>query len=219
MKPHRRILIAAGLAAVLTVGADALAYTRHLGQEPVSPGTAAQYGWPAGVRDLANHPLRRQGWDFFFSELPNDRLVFGYRVEQTEDAHRLLQSLAAVQDPRAQVHLSPEREFRWDQPAGEAYGASFSLGSQKLLNEWWRRLPGGKFGVHHYPEPPQAAPPTLILYLGREHVDLEKLRIPERLAVTALVTEEQRKQPDTAATARRIEAFVAARGNGSPSLR
>lgn len=210
MPSARSLLMISGiLAAGLATQAAALYTVMRLGKGPMARETAAQYAWPAGALDMVNDPARAEGWHPMFSELPNDSQTFGYRLADTQEANRLLKVLAQVKGERPAVHLDPKPEFRWDRRAREGYEATFVLGSQKMLNEWLKSLPGGKFGKRVYKEAPKARPPRFTLFVGGGKIALEQLRVPRDLPVAAPTAEELRKQQVPEALIGRIGAFVA----------
>ncbi len=209
MLSFRWILKISGiLTALLATQAAALYEVMQFGKVPMAREIAAQYAWPAGTLDLVNDPARVEGWHPIFSECPNDSQTFGYRLDSTREANRLLKVLAQVKGERPAVLLDPKAEFRWDRHARVGYEATFAVGSRKVLEEWWRRLPGGKFGVHVYKEAPKARPPQFTLFVGSEKIALEQLRVPRELPVATLPAEELRKQKVPEALISRIQAFV-----------
>jgi hypothetical protein len=176
-----------------------IAGTDHVASpgQPVDEQVAESYGWPDGTLDLVNDPLRRNGWLPWFSGCPNDVQYFEFEVLNSDDVNRLIRLLAKVkrspgpvnyQAFRPLIRLSVDSEM---QPVGAGgvpklgnnVGAVFSIGSQNRLNEWFKQLPGGKFGVHQYEHPPEAVPPTLTLYVRHPAIDLAKLRIPAAVEV------------------------------------
>lgn len=208
--PRWPTLLAAGLVLTLAGQASALYLVDLYGASPLPAVTAEDHGWAKGTLELVNHPTRRQGWSPFFSECPNDVEHFGYRLRNMDDVNGLLDTLGRV-DAKVSVLLSLEREYRWDREATEGFEAHFVLGSQKRMDEWWSRLPDGKFGVHTYPKPPTALAPQLTLYVGSGKIDMRRLRVPPQLPVAALINPEARTQPELAVLARQVDAFVAAR--------
>ena len=214
MLPRRGVVIGAaiGLIALLAPQARALYIVSRYGKTPFTRETAEQYGWPKSVLDLTNSPLREQAWHPIFSECSNDHTQFGYRLKDAEDANRLLQTAAGLETGRPAVLLSPAREFHFNREQ-DAYEATFGLGSQKIIDAWWKHLPGGRFGVDVYLTPPPAAPPLLTLYLGGT-IQPEKLRLPTALKVTAAPVEAGKAKPEEAAARKEIERLLAAREKG-----
>jgi hypothetical protein len=168
---------------------------------PVAPGV----NWPEGLAALVNDPARTDGWHDWFSEWPNDVVHYRFRAANTEEVNALLKKLAQVKANTLQVHLSPLPE-----PSGFGWVSSFpkhngtpvvlSFGDQKTLDEWFQRLPNGKFGVMEFEKTPVAVPPTLTIYTRNKAIDLDRLDIPPALDVTAgdlprLFHESNLKQP------------------------
>jgi hypothetical protein len=176
-------MVVAGVTVVLAAPASALYIVSQFGKAPVQKATAKGYGWPGDTLVLANHPFREQAWEPFFSECPNDVMHFGYRLRNVADANELLRAAGRMKEGKPRVVLSADARFRWEQKGPEGYEATFVLGSQKVLDEWWRRLPNGRFGVHVLPKPPAAAPPILTLYLGGSQFTRQQLEIPAGLEV------------------------------------
>lgn len=203
------MVVAVGLIALLAPQVRALYIVTTYGKQPLTREMAAEYGWPNGVLDLANSPLREQAWHPVFSECSNDHVQFGYRLKSAEDANRLLQTAAGLAAGRPAVLLSPVREFHFNREK-EAYEATFGLGSQKIMDAWWKQLPGGRFGVHVYPTPPPAAPPLLVVYLGGA-IQPEKLRLPPELKVTAAPVREGKPNAEQASVRKEIERLLADR--------
>ena len=141
-----------------------------------------------------------------------------YKLIDSQDANRLIQRLAAI---RANVHLklSPAREagalgFTTHMKVGNDHAAVFSLGNQRVLDEWFaqrtRAQPGrGKTGVRPAANPSVALTPTLTLFAGHPAIDLTKLEIPARLQVSADLPDAVRKEKAGDPTLRAIDAFVA----------
>lgn len=152
-------------------------------------------GWPKGVMRVINHPLRSDGWSFFFSGCANDNRLFVMRIRGTEDVNALLKVLAGVKAKKIILRLDPSPGVKL---FGRA-GAVFSLGNQSLLDDWYKRLPQARpgvrvFGVHRYRKTPSAQPPTLTVYTGRKGFDLKKLSVPVNIEVAAPALGHYRKQ-------------------------
>jgi len=166
-------------------------------------------GWPAKVVDLVNDATRTVGWNFWFSECPNDVNQYAFAAKSTDDLNRLIKKLAATKAKGMTVQLALGKEF----PAGgfaflkpgNDIPAVLGFGNQVRLNQWYSQLeqiePGvRKFGVHRYTEPPTTLAPTLTIYVENAAVDLEKLVIPAEVGVVASVSKEDReKRKDDAA--------------------
>jgi hypothetical protein len=181
-------------------------------------------GWPAGISEVINDECRTVGWNFWFSECPNDVNHYAFAAKDTDDLNRLIKKLAATKAKGMTVALSLGKEF----PAG---GFAFlkpgnnipsvlALGNQVQLNEWYLRLeiiaPGVRaFGVHRYREPPTAMPPTLTIYVEHEAVDLEKLAIPADLRVIASISKEEREKRRQDAALKAIDKLIERRQRAS----
>ena len=128
--------------------------------------------WPVKMVDLLNDPGRTVGWNFWFSECPNDVNQYVFVAKSTDDLNRILKKLAAVEGKGKAVVLALGKEF----PAGgfsflrkgNNAAAVLAFGNQTMINAWYTHLrepvgePGVKqFGVHRYTEPPKEMPPTL----------------------------------------------------------
>ena len=165
--------------------------------------------WPAGIIEVLNDPARTVGWNFWFSELPNDVNHYVFVAKSTDDLNRVLKKLAAVDAKGVNVVLALGSEFPVGGfsflKKGNGAAAILAFGNQTTLNQWYAHLketePGvKKFGVHTYTAPPTAMLPTLTIYVENPAVDLAKLEIPARLTVAAAVSKEDReKRKDDAA--------------------
>jgi hypothetical protein len=175
-------------------------------------------GWPEGTLALINDPLRTDGWNPWFSECSNDVNFYAYKIHDTDDVNRLLKSLAGIKTTQATLRLNPGKQaaalgFSTVLPKTNQTAAVFSVGNQRLLDEWYRRLPVVKpgvrmFGVNQYTNTPVAAPPALMIYVGHKTIDLQKLQIPDTVTVVADV---EAAKNGTEATVKVIEAFMSAR--------
>lgn len=190
------------LAAILLVARSAWGIAGY--SQVASPGTAAEeeLGWPAKIVDLLNDPARTVGWNFWFSECPNDVNHYAFAAKNTDDLNRLIKKLAATKAKGMSVTLALGKEF----PAGgfsflkpgNGIPAVLAFGNQTRLNQWYSHLdvvePGVRqFGVHRYTEPPKAMPPTLTIYVEHPAVDLTKLAIPAEVNVVASLSKEDRE--------------------------
>lgn len=159
--------------------------------------------WPGKIIDVVNDPARTVGWNFFFSECPNDVNHYAFVARSTDDVNRILKKLAAVDAKGTIVLLSLGKEF----PAGgfsflkkgNNAAAVLAFGNQAIINQWYLHLkevdgqPGvKKFGVNRYTEPPKAMPPTLTIYVENPAVDVGKLAIPAEITVSVAITKEER---------------------------
>jgi hypothetical protein len=181
------------------------------------PGKSVQAdtGWPAGAVELINDPTRTEGWNPWFSGTPSDVRYFVFKLTNQEDASRLVDRLAAIQAP-VQLVLSPEREplrfgFTSVLKPSNGLGALFSLGNQRVLNEW--RSVAAK-----YPQKPQLAvsnavaqPPVLTLFVGNPMIDLKKLRVPRHVKVSAAAPDLVRQERPDDRTLLAIEEFLSNR--------
>ena len=214
MRLHGALFVAAVL---VSRGALAMSSTDRIAW-PGKP-VVAQPGWPKGVLELVNDPLRADGWLPWFSECPNDVTFYEFNVKTTNDVNRLVVKLVAINAPLTKVLLYPAEEpralaFTTRLKEGNNTAAVFSIGDQQRLNQWYEHLreaePGVRaFGVHRYKEPPKAQPPTLALYVGNTAIDLASLIIPPTVDVSAVVSDADRAEGKRAALIKAIDDFVA----------
>ncbi len=186
MKTKRVIVTFVFLSSAVAVPSESLAISGK--DRVVARGQTAKAlpGWPQGVLELINDPVRVNGWHPWFSECPNDRYYYEMDVRRPQDVNRLIKLLAAIKCRTLELNLNPADGA----PHADGVGAIFALGNQPIINRWFMTLtevePGiRRFGVHRYREPPTAQPPTLTVYVGHKAVDLRKLTIPTNVAVTA----------------------------------
>src|SRR5712671_389518 len=66
--------------------------------------------WPAKMVDVLNDPVRAVGWNFWFSECPNDVNHYAFVAKSTDDLNRVLKKLAAV-DAKGTVVLALGKEY------------------------------------------------------------------------------------------------------------
>ena len=71
---------------------------------------SAKTGWPPGVLQLINDPLRTGGWTVFYPFGFNDVDYFVLRVRDTDDANRLIQTYADIKADNAQIRLNPGKQ-------------------------------------------------------------------------------------------------------------
>ncbi|MFT5126970.1 MAG: hypothetical protein ACI8W8_000568 [Rhodothermales bacterium] len=162
------------------------------------------YGWPEGVLDLVNDPLRSNGWNPWFSEWPNDVNHYEVNLREHHDLDKIIQKLSAIRCDVVRIQLDPGTEpgalgFTTSLPKGNGTAAIFAIGSQKIIDQWFRGLPEiepgvRKFGVQRYTESPKALPPTLTLFVGHRAIDLEKLAVPARIEVSGTFSDAYRKE-------------------------
>jgi hypothetical protein len=176
-------------------------------------------GWPDGTLKLINDASRTDGWNHWFSQLPNDVNHYGFVFHSTEDLSRVMESFAAIKSTNLTVSLDPNRQaassdLSQDPKLGRRLVAVLALGNQTVLDGWYKNLkevrPGvRKFGVHEYIEPPVALTPTFTLYVGNPVVDLEKVNIPPHVKVQAYVSDDYRKENGDLRVIQIIDDFVA----------
>jgi hypothetical protein len=205
----RRTPLIAAAACALTLGlalqARALYVVMHFGSSRFEAATAEQNGWPKGTLELVNTPLRQDAWHPFFSECPNDRYYFGFKPRTIREMNEIMELLARV-DPKCAVILSPERVGQ-----GEEKGmtAVFSLGSQKIMDQWFLRLPDGKFGVHKFEAAPKVPAPQMTLHVGALAAELSGLRVPPDMILGAGISADYRKANPKDAVVDAIDRAVA----------
>lgn len=176
------------------------------------------YGWPAGVLDLVNDPLRSNGWNPWFSGLPNDVHHYEIKLTNKQDLEKIIQKLSAIRCDGVRIQLDPGRDpgalgLSTVLPKGNNTGALFSIGSQKVIDQWFLRLPKTEpgvreFGAQRYTESPKAFPPTLTLFVGHDAIDLENLQIPAQIEVCAKVSDAYREEHKDDPIVTAIDAFI-----------
>jgi len=179
---------------------------------------AAVAEWPAGVLELVNDPLRGDGWNPWFSELPNDVNWYEFKIHNTDEVNQLIGKLAAIKATNVVVRLNAGTHAAKFEPAQAASAGGktavvFSIGSQQQLNDWYQRLPETepgvrKFGVQIYKQAPVASPPTLTVYAGCDAIDLEKLKVPASVQV---VSDSRPGDPASPQITKAIEDYLAKR--------
>ncbi len=186
---------------------------------PVPKAAVETYGWPAGVLDLVNDPLRSNGWNPWFSEWPNDVNHYEFKLREHDDLKKIIQKLATIRCDCVRITLDPGKEpgalgFTTVLPKGNGTAAVFAIGSQKIIDAWYLRLPEmepgvRKFGVLRYTECPKALPPTLTLFVGNSAIDLGNLEVPTHVEVRGAVSDSYRKEHAKDPLVSAIDAFVA----------
>ena len=176
------------------------------------------YGWPAGVLDLVNDPLRSEGWNPWFSEWPNDVNHYEIKLRGQDDLKQIIQKLVAIRCDVVRIRLDPGKEpsalgFTTVLPKGNDAAAVFAIGSQKIIDQWYLRLPEiepgiRKFGVHRYAECPKALPPTLTLFVRNNAIDLAKLKVPMRIEVSGALSDSYRKEHENDPLVNAIDKFI-----------
>jgi hypothetical protein len=146
--------------------------------------------WPAGLEALLNDPARGDGWNPWFSEWPNDVVHYQFEVQNAGQANRLIEVFSKIKSSSLHVRLALGKEPRgigWVSKLEEGNNTAilFSMGHQERLNQWFDRLPEGKFGVMEFEKAPVAVPPTLTIFVQNPAIDLEQLKIPEHVEVSA----------------------------------
>jgi len=146
-----------------------------------------QAGWPDGVGELVNDPMRSSGWNSWFTEWPNDVNQYAFEVKTTGDLNRLIKELASVRSDVRQIRLSHLKEpngLGWVTrlPKGNNIPVIFSIGDQSRINEWYKRV-RKPFGVMEFTAAPIAVPPTLTIFVQNESVNLDDLKIPAGIEV------------------------------------
>lgn len=164
-------------------------------------------GWPEGVLNLVNHPLRTHGWQGFFSECQNDSQYFGIEIMSPADMHRAIKAFATIESKDLVIQLNPGGLRQACRRNRGPLHAWKSEGHRRVV-----RAPAGpenserRFGIHSFQKPPPAQPPTLFLYVGHRAVDLRKLRIPSQVKLAAPLSAVWKKKIPAECGA--IEAFV-----------
>jgi hypothetical protein len=211
---------------VLTLSVSGWSSTDVVAQpgEPISEDFARTRGWPEALLTLLNDQRRWYGYRPWFSEHPNDVTHYELRPVDVGDLNRLIRALDQLGHPDAQVVLMPGGEprglgYAHTMPEGNGVSAVFSIGHQPTLDAWFKLLRDGRFGVHHFKEPPKALPPTLTIYVDNPIMDWARLEVPARLRVVDGTT----RRPDRPepASKTQIEAFLERHGakatNPTPS--
>ncbi len=193
------LLLILGLTGSPACGMSGTSQIAQKGQ-PVETDVADDLGWPSGVLDMINVRTRTNGWQPWFSEWPNDVNHYEFHFRNTGELNGIIRKLARIDSKTRVIMLSPETEpraigFTTVLPEGNGASGLFSIGSQKLLDQWFERLPDGQFGVHHLTEPPKAMPPTLTIYTANPAIDLSKLQVSAKIDVDMERSEPASDQP------------------------
>ena len=206
------LLVVVLLTASLT--SIALMFEDHVESSEPLPESAAEDGeWPAGALTLVNDPARTGYTQAVWSDGPNHWTSYLMKVENPEDVQRLVNLLADIRVTRTVIRLSAvevEDSDQWDVTA-----ADVSIGSNRLLREWYERLPEvepgvKKFGVNRYTEQPGDLPVYLTLLVRHKAVKLRKLDVPLRVEVEpAHDVEIAHKNSQTTTTIKKIDSYVA----------
>jgi hypothetical protein len=144
-------------------------------------------GWPEGVGELVNDPMRTTGWYSWFTEWPNDVRQYGFEVKSTDEINRLIEKLGSIKSDLRQIRLSHLKEpsgLGWVTllPEGNNIAVIFSIGDQRRIDEWYKTV-SKPFGVMEFTAAPMAVPPTLTIFVQNKAVNLEQLRIPKGIHV------------------------------------
>jgi hypothetical protein len=163
--------------------------------------------WPQGVLEIINDPVRTHGFHPWFSECPNDVNYYRLKVQSMDDANRLVSNLAAIKTESLDLQLLPDVGAT----DGEKEAATFSLGNQQILDEWYKRLPEiepgvRQFGITRYEKAPIAQDPTLCLDIDHDGIDLEKLIVPVNVTVTTATAAAYREEHK--ASCEKIDRFI-----------
>lgn len=173
--------------------------------EPLPEWVAPRHAWPEGVDKLLDHPSRHVVWKQNFNTDPADWTQAVFKPANHEALVEILTLFFAVESQTHFVGLDPHTSY--SPPALfpldlEDCTASFMIGSQKALDEWYASLPTNKEGhrVHEHrvlTEAPKASGPVLHIFAGNKIVDLDSIALPESAKVQAIVTAAYREShPD-----------------------
>ena len=167
---------------LLAIGGTSVIATKG---QPVTVSAA----WPKGVEAIVNDPTRTTGLNSWFSEWPNDVNQYAFEIKGTEDLNRLIEKLAAVKSDIRQVrlsHLAAPSGLGWvtQLPKGNGVAVIFSIGDQSRIDQWYKTV-RKPFGVMEFTAAPVAVQPTLTIFVQNMNVNLEKLKIPDGIAVTS----------------------------------
>ena len=224
MLPSIRRYFVLSLAASLLLVRSAFGIAGYSSVASEGRAVEEESGWPAKMVDLVNDPARTVGWNFWFSDCPNDVNHYALLAKNTDDLNRLIKKLAATKAKGATVALAlgkeyPAGKFSFLKP-GNGIAAVLGFGNQVTLNEWFSHLkeiePGVRqFGVHRYTAPPDAMPPTLTIYVEHPAVDRVKLEIPAEVHVIASVSKEEREKRKDEAAIKTIDRLLERRQRAS----
>lgn len=175
--------------------------------------------WPVKMVDVLNDPARTVGWNFWFSECPNDVNNYVFLAKSPDDLNRILKKLTAVDAKGINVVLALGKEFPTGGfsflKKGNNAAAVLAFGNQTMINAWFMHLkepvgePGVKqFGVNRYTEPPKAMPPTLTIYVENPAVNVDKLIIPPEITVATAISKEERANRKDDAALKAIDVYL-----------
>jgi hypothetical protein len=184
---------------------------------PVGADMTKIFGWPEGTLGLINHRLRWMGWSHSFAGPPSGETHYAFRAERTEEVQDILESFANLEAGAPLLILDPRRKA----PPGTMsllrtnsnVVAIFSIGSQKIVDDWYRQLPKGpagdrKFGKNTYAKPPVASGSRLTLFAGHPAVVLSRIKLPLRVNIIASVADSFRKEHKSDPVLQQIDLFV-----------
>lgn len=145
--------------------------------------------WAEGIVELLNDPARTEGWNPWFTEWPNDVCHYAFEVQTMEDVNRLVDKLSKIETEVRHVHLSflPEPDsLGWVTrlPKGNGTAVVYSHGDQARIDRWYQHV-RKPFGKIEFTAAPVAAPPTLTIFAQHDKIDLDQLKIPDGIEVSA----------------------------------
>jgi hypothetical protein len=146
--------------------------------------------WPKGTKELLDVPTRGDGWNGWFSEWPSDVCHYEFKVATSDEVNAVIAQFVKIESEDLHIRLSPLKEpqgLDWvtSLPEGNGTAIMFSIGNQQRVNDWFGRLPGGKFGKMEFEKTPVAVLPTLTIFVGHKAVDLAELKVPQEIDVSA----------------------------------
>ncbi len=175
--------------------------------KPISKQVAEHHDWPAGTLELVNHPLRLKAWKIVRGTTAGDKTSFAFTPRTPEQVQTVLDLYArtvAADGGWVRINARPHPAKSFTTPLGPDLGVAIilNMGSQKLVDDWFHRLPKTGDGKRAYKNrvmdhPPGVLPTTLEIYGANKGVDLTKLVLPKNLAFVVAVTKEEREaNPD-----------------------
>jgi len=183
---------------------------------------AEPYDWPEGALEIANDPLRRWGYLVWSTGAPNDRIQFVLGVREASDLQRHVDLMKNIKSLKRQIILVPGHlpllpGYAAPPDERARHGVVFEVGSQKVINEWYERLPEvcpglRRFGNRELNSPPEAYPPTLVISLSHpdvKDIELQGLRIPMIIDVKAEIDPAFRSERKNEDLIEQVETYVA----------
>ena len=145
--------------------------------------------WPEKVGELVNDLSRTSGWNSWFTEWPNDVNQYAFEIKSTDELNRVIAKLAAIKTDLKQIRLSHLKEpagLGWVTrvPDGNGIPVIFSIGDQIRIDEWYKHV-RKPFGVMEFTAAPVAVPPTLTIFAQNKSVELDQIKIPKVVHVSA----------------------------------